>query len=88
MNENEKYELDAIYQRNSLEWFALLRKFKDDEKYKEGRELLDWKRQEIDELIELLNKHKRELNWRAGEKLDPVMHFGSAVLEGKLGGQA
>ena len=80
-----EYELDEIYQRNSLEWFALLRRYGDDAKYKEGRELLDWKRREITELIELLKTHKRDLDWRAGEHKPEVL-FGEAVLEGTMEG--
>ena len=87
MNETEKYELEAIYQRNTLEWFALRQKFDQDVKYKQGRELLDWKRQEIDELLELLRQHKRDLDMRVG-KHKPETQFASAVVIGVVGGGA
>ncbi len=86
MDDNEKYELEAIYQRNTLEWFALRQKFDQDVKYKQGRELLDWKRQECKELMELLHLHKRELDFRAGDKVEPMTHFAEAVLHGTFGG--
>ena len=87
MNENEKYELEAIYQRNSLEWFGLMRKFDDDVKYKEGRELLDWKRQQIRELMNLLKDHLRDLDYRAGEH-KPETLFAATDLRGTFGGSA
>lgn len=85
MDVNESFELEAIYQRNTLEWFALRQKFDQDVKYKSGKELLDWKRQEIKELIELLKAHKRDLDYRAGEH-KPETLFAEAVLHGTFGG--
>ncbi len=86
MDDKQKYELEAVYQRNTLEWFGLRQKFDRDVQYKDGKELLDWKRQEIKELMELLTRQKRELDYFAGEKIEPMVHFAEAVLVGKFGG--
>jgi hypothetical protein len=82
MSDNGQYQLDEIYQRNSLEWFALIRKFSDEAKLKEGKELLDWKRQEIAELLELLKAHKRDLDYRAGDH-KPEALFAELDLRGE-----
>ncbi len=87
MDDNEKYELEAIYQRNTLEWFALRQKFDRDVQYKSGHELFEWKRQEIKELLELLHQHKRDLDMRVGEH-KPETQFASAVVFGVVGGGA
>jgi hypothetical protein len=76
--------LNEIYQRNNLEVFALLRRFGDDEKNKEGKELLDWKRQLYSELIELVRRQKRELDFQAGEKIAPETQFSAAEFQGKV----
>ncbi len=87
MDDNQKYELEAIYQRNTLEWFALRQKFDQDVKYKQGRELFEWKRQELRELLELLENHKRDLDSRVGEHT-PKVQFAEADFKGLLGGGA
>lgn len=87
MEMNEAYELEAIYQRNTLEWFALRAKFDQDVKYKSGKELLDWKREEIKQLIDLLKAHKRDLDYRAGEH-KPETQFAEVDMRGEFGGMA
>ncbi len=85
MTEDEARQLNGVYERNSLELFALIRAFGDLAQNKNGRELLDLKRHENKALIELLDKHRRELDWRAGEQIEPMMHFAEASLAGKAG---
>lgn len=87
MNEQEKFKLNEIYQRNSLELFALCRKFDDDVKYKEGMELVEWKRKMYIELIELLQNHIRDLDSQFG-KHEPKLIHAEAVLIGTMGGTA
>lgn len=83
----QDYQLEEIYQTQTLEWFALRNKFDQDVKYKSGRELLDWKRQEIRELMNLLKDHLRSLDYRAGEH-KPEAQFAEVNLQGEFGGMA
>jgi hypothetical protein len=85
MNEQEKFKLNEIYQRNSMELFALIRRFGDDDKYKDGMELVEWKRQMYVELIELLQNHIRDLDAQFG-KHEPKTLYAEAVLIGTMGG--
>ncbi len=85
MTEDELRQLNGVYERNSLELFALVREFGDMTQGKTGDELLHWKRREYKAIIELLEKHRRELDWRAGEKLEPMVHFAEASLAGRAG---
>lgn len=79
MTDEEKFQLNEIYQHNVMAVFAVINKYKQTDK--EGKELLDWKRQECVALLDAINAIKRDLDWRAGEKIEPVAHSGEAVLQ-------
>ncbi len=85
MTEDEARQCSAIYERNSLELFAMMNGFSRVAENKTGQELLDHKRQECEWLINLLQRHRRDLGWRAGEKIEPMVHFAEASLAGKAG---
>jgi streptomycin 6-kinase len=81
MTEEEKYQLNELYQHNSLAIFAVLNKFKQEAQDKEGDELLAVRRAEAAALFEVVNNIKRVLAYRSGEKIEPVSHSGEAVLQ-------
>lgn len=85
MTEQDKIKFNEIYQSNSMELFALLRKYGDDDQYKEGTELMEWKRQMYVALIDLLEGQVRTLDYHAGKKIEPKVQFSEAVLVGKMG---
>jgi streptomycin 6-kinase len=81
MTEEEKYQLNELYQHNSLAIFAVVNKFKQEAESKDGEGLLAVKRAEAAALLEVVNNIKRVLDYRAGDKIEPVMHSGEAVLQ-------
>lgn len=81
-------ELNAMYERNKLELFALLQAQVNGANGFTGVDLLTVKRNQLAELLELLRKQKRELDYHAGEKIEPETHSVSAVLLATMGGGA
>jgi hypothetical protein len=86
MQEDKIKLLYQLYQRNSLELFALIRKYADQKERiasSDGR--LELERAQLEELITLLKNQKRELDFHAGEKVEPVQHTAEVVLLGASG---
>ncbi len=71
-----------IMDKYASEFFAIMLKYGGLVSGKTDEEVFELQRQENKELAECCAKHKRELDYVAGEKVEPVTHFAEAVLVG------
>jgi hypothetical protein len=79
-------EMNALYERNKLDIFAVYQKYEQAFNGCDAEKKLELKLGECDELIDLLQQQKRVIQFKAGKPVEPEVHFAKAVVVGIVGG--
>jgi hypothetical protein len=90
-------DLNALYERNKLEVFALYQKYEAEwkerwRKYQEEGGIIPTVKDryelalgECDELIDMIRDHRRLIEYTATGKVEPTVHFAKGVVRGIVG---